>query len=170
MPADMLVKLYDVEDDWSFVPKQAARGVTIRKAIGPEKRALIDWVARTFNPVWASEVDVALSNRPSTVFIAVKERAFVGFCCYDATAPGFVGPLGVAPEHRSGGTGGAVYMACLLEMKHGGHGYCILGMITEEMFSYYERLSGAQPIEGSGMSVWKTWVQPPAVPPEGPAV
>ena len=46
MPADMLVKLYELEDDWSFVQKQAAKGITIRKPIGPEKRLLIDVVLR----------------------------------------------------------------------------------------------------------------------------
>lgn len=160
MPADMLVKLYELEDDWSFVEKQAGKGVTIRKPIGPEKQLLIDWVKKTFNPVWASEIDVALSNQPLTTFIAVKDRKFVGFCCYDATARGFVGPLGVDEEHRSGGTGSAVYLACLLDMKHAGYGYGVLGMITEDMFSYYHHLSGAVAIADSGDSVWKTWVMP----------
>ncbi len=160
MHADMLVRLYDLDDDWSFVQKQAARGVTIRKPIGPEKTLLIEWVSKTFNPVWASEMDVALSNQPQTAFVAVRDGKLLGFCCYDATCRGFVGPLGVDEAHRSGGTGSALYMACLLDMKNAGYGYCALGMISDDMFAYYRHLSGAEPIEGSGTSVWKTWVRP----------
>lgn len=158
MPADMLVKLYELEDDWSFIGKQAQRGITVRKPIGPEKRILIQWIERTFNPVWASEMDAALSNTPLTAFIGVKDKKFVGFCCYDATTRGIVGPLGVDEAFRSGGTGSALYMACLLDMKNAGYGYCQLGMIAEDMMGYYHKLSGAVAIPGSGESVWKTWV------------
>ena len=162
MPADMLVKLYELEDDWSFLQKQAERGITIRKPIGPERLLLVDWVRDTFNPVWASEVHSALCNTPRTVYIAVKDGEFVGFCCYDATALGIVGPLAVAEPFRSHGSGSALYLACLLEMKQSGYGYCVLGMIAEDMFGYYHHLSGAVAIPDSGKSVWKTWVMPPA--------
>lgn len=33
MPADLLVKLYDIEDDWSFMQAQVEHGITIRKPI-----------------------------------------------------------------------------------------------------------------------------------------
>ena len=92
-----------------------------------------------------------------TAFIAVKDARFIGFCCYDATVRGMVGPLGVDEAHRSGGTGSAVYMACLLDMKLAGYGYGTLGMIAEDMMGYYHHLSGAVAIPGSGKSVWDTW-------------
>jgi hypothetical protein len=41
---DMLVKLYNLADDWVFVADQAALGITIRKPIGPERHMLIAWV------------------------------------------------------------------------------------------------------------------------------
>ena len=43
---DMLVKLYELDDDWQFIIGQKNRGITIRKPIGPirensETRALL---------------------------------------------------------------------------------------------------------------------------------
>jgi hypothetical protein len=35
--ADMLVKLYELKDDWSFLPEQEKLGIAVRKPIGPEK-------------------------------------------------------------------------------------------------------------------------------------
>ncbi len=158
-PADLLVKLYELEDDWSFLQRQSKLGITIRKPIGPEKRPLIDWVAKTFNPVWASEMDVALSNRPLTAFIAVLDGQFIGFACYDATALGFFGPLGVAEPHRRNGTGRALCLSCLLDMKLAGYGYGIFGMAGPDLWPYYNRVCGAVEIPGSDQSVWKTWVK-----------
>ena len=61
---DMLSKLYEIQDDWNFMTEQAALGVTLRKPIGPEKHLVTDWVRDNFGDVWASETDVALTNRP----------------------------------------------------------------------------------------------------------
>jgi hypothetical protein len=83
---DMLVKLYEIKDDWSFLAEQEKRGIIIRKPIGPEKHLVIDWVKEKFSDGWASEVDMALSNRPITCFVAIHNQALIGFACYDATA------------------------------------------------------------------------------------
>jgi hypothetical protein len=56
---DMLVKLYDLDDNWHFVADQKNRGIGIRKPLGPEKRLIIDWVSETFGPAWAAEADAA---------------------------------------------------------------------------------------------------------------
>ncbi len=46
--ADMLVKLYDLDDSRSFLAEQEAKGITIRKPLGGEKQPVIDWVRKYF--------------------------------------------------------------------------------------------------------------------------
>ena len=144
---DMLVKLYDLDDDWHFMAGQKNRGIIIRKPIGPEQHLIIEWVSETFGPAWAAETGAALGNRPWTCFAAVKEEAFIGFACYDATALGFFGPIGVAPSHRGGGTGRALLLACLLDMKLKGYGYAVVGAVKDTDF--FNKTVGAMEIGDS---------------------
>ena len=76
----------------------------VRKPIGPDHDLVTHWVAARFGPGWASETQVALSNRPTTLWIAVRHGTLLGFACFDATARGFVGPIGVdaAAQHCCG--------------------------------------------------------------------
>lgn len=153
---DMLVKLYELENNWSFLQEQAAKGVKIRKPIGPEKYLAMDWIKAHFSGAWASEFDQAMSNRPITCFIAIKNEKLIGFACYDATALGFFGPTGVAAEHRGQGTGKALLKACLLDMQLKGYGYAVIGAVGPAEF--YARTVGAVPIPDSTPSIWKDWL------------
>lgn len=151
---DMLVKLYDIKNDWGFLEQQEKLGITIRKPIGAEKRYVVDWVRRKFlaDP-WASEADMAFSNKPVSCFIATRKNKLIGFACYDATGLGFFGPTGVLKSHRGKGTGKALLMACLLDMKLKGYGYAIIGFIGPGEF--YRKAVGAVEIPDSTPSVWK---------------
>jgi hypothetical protein len=153
----MLVKLYELEQDWGFVAEQAARGITIRKPIGPERHVLVDWVRAQFGDAWASETDCALSNTPASCFVAIQEGALVGFGCYDATALGFFGPVGVLEASRGRGTGKALLLACLLDMKLKGYGYAVIGAVGPAEF--YRKAVGAVEIPGSSPGLWSTWVR-----------
>ena len=42
--ADLLVKLYDIQDEWTFMSEQRSLGIIVRKPIGPEKNIVVDWV------------------------------------------------------------------------------------------------------------------------------
>ncbi|HET59383.1 MAG TPA: N-acetyltransferase [Chloroflexi bacterium] len=156
---DMLVKLYELQDDWSFLQTQAAKGIAIRKPIGPEKHLIEAWVEEHFSDAWSSEVDMALANRPLTCFIALKGNELIGFACYDATALGFFGPTGVAEEHRGQGTGKALLQACLLDMKLKGYGYAVIGAVGPAAF--YANAVGAVEIPDSTPSIWKNWLHTP---------
>ena len=80
---DMLVKLYDLPDDWGFLRQQAELGITIRKPLSSEKNLIVDWIRREFSENWAAETECALMNRPISCFIAVREQQMLGFgfCC-----------------------------------------------------------------------------------------
>jgi ribosomal protein S18 acetylase RimI-like enzyme len=154
---DMLVKLYEMENDWEFMRNQTKLGVTIRKPIGPEKHVIVDWVTEKFGDAWGSETAMAISNRPASCFVAVKDRAMVGFACYDATALGYFGPIGVEEGHRSEGTGTALLLACLLDMKLKGYGYAIIGAVQNTAF--FTRAVGAVEIPDSSPGILKTWLK-----------
>jgi predicted GNAT family acetyltransferase len=150
---DMLIKLYDLDDDWGFITGQKERGITIRKPIGPEKHLIVDWVAQNFSAGWAAEADVAMSNRPRTCFVSIGESTLTGFACYDATALGFFGPTGVGAAHRGRGTGSALLRACLLDMKLAGYGYAVVGDVKDP--GYYKKVVGAIEIPDSSPGIYK---------------
>ena len=142
---DMLIKLYALPDAAGAAP---ATGLAPpRKPIGTEHIVIGSWVAQRFGPGWASEVQVALANRPVTVFIATDQTRLLGFACYDATARGFFGPIGVAESARRHGLGAALLLACLHDMRSAGYGYAIVGGVGSPGF--FQRVAAAVEIEGS---------------------
>ena len=155
--SDMLVKLYALKDDWGFLSEQKENGIIIRKPIGPEKHPIVEWVREKFYEAWASEADVAMSNRPMTCFIAVENGQILGFACYDATALGFFGPIAVAESFRGKGTGKAMLLACMLDMKLKGYGYAVIG--NTEQLEFYAKHVGAVEIPESSPGIYTTWVR-----------
>jgi GNAT superfamily N-acetyltransferase len=149
---DMLVKLYNLPQEWGFLDEQQRLGVTVRKPIGPERHFVVNWVREHFMEIWASEADIALSRWPVSCFIATYQSELVGFACYDATALGFFGPTGVLEQHRGRGTGKALLLACMLDMRLKGYGYAIIGGAGPTEF--YSQALGAVEIPGSESSIW----------------
>jgi GNAT superfamily N-acetyltransferase len=159
---DMLVKLYEIPDDWGFVTAQLQLGITIRKPLASEKYLVVEWVRREFGEVWAAETERSLSNQPISCFIAVRPaeqgHEMIGFACYASAAPDMFGPTGVLEACRGRGTGRALLLACLLEMKLKGFAYAIIGWVGPAEF--YAKAAGAVIIPGSEPSIWKTWLYP----------
>ena len=150
---DMLVKLYELPDSQPAYQRVQQAGITLRRALAPEKHIVISWVRQNFSEAWASEVDVAFSRQPISCFIATQQRNVVGFACHDATCPNFFGPTGVAPNARQNGIGAALLFACLEAMKQQGFGYAIIGGVGPAAF--YSKTVGAIPIEGSEPGVYR---------------
>jgi hypothetical protein len=150
---DMLVKLYDLPDSRATYDRLRQAGITLRRALAPEKHKVSAWVRKTFSEAWASEAEVAFSRQPVSCFIAVQERKIIGFACHDATCPNFFGPTGVEPKAQKGGIGKALLFACLEDMQHQGFGYAIIGGVGPTEF--YAKAVGAVAIEGSEPGIYR---------------
>lgn len=71
----------------------------------------------------------AISRTPSTMIIALDESTgkLAGFCVWDCTALGFLGPVGVSEEYRNTGVGKALTIEVLYCMREQGYGYSVIG-------------------------------------------
>lgn len=136
----------------SSTEAKGSKVVYIRRPLAPEHDLVTAWVARHFTPGWASETRTALSHQPCGVFIAVESDTIVGFCCIDAIARGFVGPIGVAPGVRQQGVGAALLRAALADMKAQGYAYAVAGAVGAPEF--FRRVAGAVEIPGSSPGLY----------------
>ena len=144
---DMLVRLYQLPEGAPLRTVLAEQGVNVRLCRPFEMHAVEQWIARTFSTRWVSEYQVAMAHQPAGCVIATRNRQVVGFACYDATARGFIGPMGVDPELRMGGVGKALLVTALEQMRAMGYAYAIIGGTGPQEF--YARTVGATVIEGS---------------------
>lgn len=149
---DLLVKLYQLPPLLPVIEAQAQQGITIRRALPPEKYFVVQWVDAYFTKYWMSETDIAFSRQPVSCFIAVENGELTGFGCYDATHRGFFGPTGVSEAARGRGTGTALLLACLHDMRSQGYGYGIIGAAGPVEF--YQKTVGAIVIEDSWPGVY----------------
>jgi ribosomal protein S18 acetylase RimI-like enzyme len=150
--SDMLIKLYDLPADRVAAAARASAAPVVRKPIGTEVDAVVAWVGEHFGVRWASEARVALANRPVSLFIAVQVSEPLGFACYDATARGYVGPIGVLPQARGTGLGGTLLRAALEDMRAAGYGYAIAGAVGASEF--FRSVAGAVEIPGSSPGLY----------------
>jgi GNAT superfamily N-acetyltransferase len=144
--------LYTLPAVEPLIAEQASRGITIRRAIAPEKHFVVNWVITHFSAFWGSEVDVAVNHVPPTCWMATEAGSLVGFACYDTSTLGFFGPIGVSEATRGRGTGKALLVATLNAMRCVGYGYAIIGGVGPVEF--YEKTVGATVIPESTPSVY----------------
>jgi GNAT superfamily N-acetyltransferase len=150
---DMLVKLYDLPDGLALTARLLREGITIRRALAPERSQLVNWVRDTFSEPWACEVDIALARQPVACYIALREKAIIGFACHDSICRNFFGPTGVDRNARGSGVGTALLLACLENMKNQGYAYAIIGGVGPA--AYYEKAVGAVSIENSEPGIYR---------------
>lgn len=139
---DMLVNLY------TLPPCSVPEGVRVCRALPPEGGTILAWVEANFGRGWHSECLPALASQPPTCFIAQRNGQLVGFACYDATARGYFGPIGVAESERGAGIGKALLIRCLEGMREAGYGYAVIGW-CDHAAPFYSAAVGAVPIPGS---------------------
>lgn len=155
---DMLVNLSSLA---CFHHSASTSDWTLRKPIGAERDFIIEWTAQHFSVGWASEARAALTNHPLSLFIAVRgdPSDLLGLCCYDATARGFVGPIGVRDAARGSGIGAALLLACLADMRTMGYGYAVAGAVGAPDF--FRRVAGAIEIPDSSPGIYAGMLRAP---------
>lgn len=148
---DMLVKLYALPGLDEALDAVARQDVVIRRAIAPEKHAVLDWV-RAYFASSAAEVETAFAQVPATCFIAVRDDAMLGFACYDVASRNFFGPEGVAAEERGRGIGRGLLLAALHAQRSQGYAYAIIGGVGPAEF--YAKTVGAVAIADSTPGIY----------------
>ena len=145
---DYIVNLYHS----AFTEKLKKRGfnedVVLTRVLSPQKREAIKFIRSTFSDKWASEAEMAFSQINPTIFVALKGKNIVGFSCYNATAKGYFGPIGVDERYRKEGIGEALTLASLEAMKNDGYGYAIIGS-AKKARTFYTRFLTIEDINSS---------------------
>lgn len=145
---DLLVKLYSLPE----VPAPAP-GITIRRALAPEREPVLAWIGDRFGPGWRGEAAVAFGGCPVRLMLAVQDGAILGFACWDATARGLFGPTGVDEAARGTGVGKALLLSTLAAMRADGYAYAVIGGAGPVEF--YRKACGAVEIEGSEPGLYR---------------
>jgi len=124
--ADLLVRLYDLP---VFAAEEKVRGagIVVRRGMPFERHVILDWIGVHFSAPWVSEAALALSQQPTTLYVAVRDNRLLGFACYDTSAKGFFGPTGVDEAARGQGIGEALLIATLKGMREAGYAYGVIG-------------------------------------------
>ncbi len=148
---DMLVRLYALPGLDEALAACATRGVTIRRALAPEKDTVVRWVRAQFASS-AAEVEAAFAQVPAACFVAIRNNAVVGFACHDVTCRNFFGPEGVATDERGRGTGRALLLAALHAQRAQGFASAIIGGVGPAEF--YAKTVGAVAIAGSTPGIY----------------
>jgi len=150
---DMLVRLYELEDQSELYAKVEQQGIILRRARAYERHIVADWVGKHFSPKWVSEVKIAFSRQPVSCYIATKNKEVLGFACYDTTAKGFYGPTGVGEAARGTGIGKALLFKTMFALKDQGYVYGMIGGVGPREF--YEKAIGAVEIPGSDPGIYR---------------
>lgn len=122
-------------------------GVKLKRVYPADKIRVMNFIRENFQENWALEAEYAIMQPPGKCFIAVEDGRVIGFACYDTSAKGFFGPLGVAKPARGRHIGQALTLRTLHAMAEYGYGYAIIGWVGGAA-EFYRKLVGAQYIDG----------------------
>ena len=121
-----------------------ARPDKVERGSPPDCDRIIDFATRHFGSAWAWEVSRALENTPPTLFIVRNDDGDVaGFSAHEANnrGLGFFGPMGVDPGQRGKGSGRALLLASLSDLRTLGYAEAVISWAANAGF--YEGVAGA---------------------------
>lgn len=124
---DLLVPLYRLPPRDQGEGRLPDGDILVRRANTFEAAKVAAFIGTHFNQNWVDENAAAFARQPVTSFIAIEDRAVVGFAAYEVTRRAFFGPTGVAPSHRGRGIGKALLIASLWGLADLGYAYGIIG-------------------------------------------
>ena len=149
---DMLVNLLKLAPLEPILDELEGTGIIVRRAQPHEITPVRDFVLANFEAGWADEISVGSSNKPVSVFIAIRDKRVVGFAAYECTRRGFFGPTGVVEHERGHGLGRALLISCLWGLREMGYAYGIIGGAGPTEF--YESAVGATVIPESAPGIY----------------
>jgi GNAT superfamily N-acetyltransferase len=153
---DMLVKLYALPDAAPALARVRGAGYEIKRALAPERRAVVLWVESHFGERWAGEAEAAFARMPVACHLAMDRAGEIcGFACHDVTFRGFFGPAGVREDLRGQGLGTALLMRALHSLAEAGYAYAVIGGSGDDDF--YKKAVGAVPIADSTPGPYGSW-------------
>ncbi|MGA1825810.1 MAG: GNAT family N-acetyltransferase [bacterium] len=155
---DLLVKLYDLNFEM-YRKEYFNTEIKIIRVLPSDKTKVIEFVRKKFNDNWASECERSFSKVPISCFIAVKNKKIIGFACYDVTARGYFGPIGVQPTEREKGVGTKLLYSCLRDMWDSEYGYAIIGWANENEIDFYKKAVLATVIPESSPGIYKRMLE-----------
>lgn len=165
---DMLVKLYTLPTIEPLTTRLQTEGIAVRQAEPSEKYVVAGWVRTHFSESWAVGCEVALTQQPTSCYIAtiatpphglrsnsydLPPETLVGFACYDVASKGMFGAEGVHPNYRGRGIGTALLVTCLRAMAAQRYAYAIIGWAGP--VDFYAKTVGATVIEGSEPGIFR---------------
>ncbi len=153
---DMLVKLYELPSYNNLINKLADENIEIFRAMAPDKYVILDWIEKHSSIYAKGEASVCFSNKPISLFIAVKDKEILGYACYNATKLGFFGPTRVDDKYKGKGIGKALLLKSLDSMQNEGYGYAIIGGVGPKEF--YKKCVNAIEIPNSNPGVYKDFL------------
>ena len=157
--ADMLVKLYNIPYSHDIEENLLKSGIRIKKALAPDRSRIINFARTCAKDDYSDEVQAAFSNNPVTCYIATREKEFIGFACYEATARNFFGPMAVLESERKKGVGRTLLLKSLESMRELGYAYAIIGWPTNSAVSFYKKCVGAIMIDEKSSGVYKRMIE-----------
>lgn len=155
---DLLIKLYELQFE-KYRKEHFDCESKIVRPLAIDKSKVIEFVRKEFNESWANECERSFSKVPISCFIGVKKQNIIGFACYDATAKGFFGPIGIKPDERKKGVGTQLLFSCLRDMWDSEYGYAIVGWVDENQIEFYKKNTLATVIPGSSPGIYKRMVE-----------
>jgi len=125
-------------------PVPVIDGYKLKKVFAGDKKKVMDYIMANFSEGWVYECEHAIME--DKCFIATKDGEICGFACYDASAKGYFGPIGVTETLRGTGLGKALLLRTLHAMYEYGYGYAIIGWVGPADF--YRKVVNAEYIKG----------------------
>lgn len=145
---DYLVNLYHSDFLENAEKLNINKDFKFLRVLPPQKNKVLKFIKDEFGKQWAAEAEMSFSHINPTIFVAVKNKEVIGFSCYDATAKGFFGPIGVNENFRKDRIGETLTFLALKSMKDDGYGYAIIGS-AKHARGFYNRFLDLEEIETS---------------------
>lgn len=120
----------------------AGAGIEVRRGRPEDEKALREWCDEKFGGSWGQEAAMALRKSPSTVHVAVRDGAFLGFAGHGMQRAAMFGPMGTDEAARGLGIGAVLLRRCLADQRDAGIAIAEIGWVGPVRF--YSKTVGAR--------------------------